>query len=269
MLNLSIDYRAITADQQKIWATGDFNQIGVRQNVRMAEALVQQVDPHAGTRVLDVACGSGNAALIAARRYCDVTGIDYVPALIERAKMRAMAEGLEVSFRVEDAQNLPFVDASFDVVLSVYGVHFAPDQAKSAHEMLRVCCPGGKIALASPMPTGWSGEFFATLGTYVPRPSGLQSPLHWGTDVGLEELLGSGTRSISSEKHTTLQYFRSIEHATEVFMTYFGPALRAAEQGHDENLREDLKAMFSQYNVASDGTAILENTYLLTVATRA
>ncbi|NCJ06173.1 methyltransferase domain-containing protein [Synechococcales cyanobacterium C] len=260
---------SITAQQQKMWATGDFNQIGARQNVRMAEALCETVDPHAGDRVLDVACGSGTAALIAARRYCDVIGIDYVPALIERAKMRATAEGLEVEFRVEDAQDLSFPNASFDVVLSVYGVHFAPDQEKAAREMMRVCCPGGTIALASPIPEGWSGDFFATIGKYVPRPPGLQTPLRWGTEAGLEALLGSGTGSITSEKRRTLLYFRSIEHATDVFLSYFGPAIRASEQGHRESLQNDLKAVFSRYNLASDGTAVIENMYLLTVAIRA
>jgi 2-polyprenyl-3-methyl-5-hydroxy-6-metoxy-1,4-benzoquinol methylase len=269
MQDHSADYGTLTAQQQQAWAMGDFNQIGARQNVRMAQALCEAVDPHAGDRVLDVACGSGTAALIAARRYCDVTGIDYVPALIERAKMRATAEGVDAEFRVEDAQNLSFPDAIFDVVLSVYGVQFAPNQGQSARAMLRVCRSGGIIALASPIPEGWSGQFFATLGKYVPRPANLPTPLRWGTKAGLEELLGPGTRSLVSEKRRALPYYRSIDHAVEVFLRYFGPAIRASEQGHGESLRQDLKATFSRYNVASDNTAILENTYLLTVATRA
>ena len=142
------DYQAVTDTQRAIWADGDFHQIA-RQNVVMAEALCTAADPHPGERVLDVACGSGTAALVAARRYCEVTGIDYVPALIERARMRAAADALDVEFRVGDAQALPFADAAFDVVLSVYGVQFAPDQQRAASELLRVCRPGGRIALAA------------------------------------------------------------------------------------------------------------------------
>jgi SAM-dependent methyltransferase len=173
-----IDYQAVTARQKEVWASGDFHEIA-RQNVIMAEALCAAVDPHGGERELDIACGSGTAALVAARRYCAVTGIDYVPALVERAGQRAAAEGFDVDFRLADAQALPFPDASFDVVLSVYGVQFAPDQARAAAEMLRVCRPGGRIGLATPMPKGWSGDFFATNARYMPPPPGLQPPLRW------------------------------------------------------------------------------------------
>lgn len=148
---MATDYEAVTERQQATWATGDFNVIS-RLIMPMSEALVRAVDPHAGQRVLDVACGSGNAALIAGRRFCEVTGIDYVPALIERARMRAAAEGIDIDFRVGDAQALSFPDASFDVVLSTFGVMFAPDQEQAAGELLRVCRPGGRIGLASWMP---------------------------------------------------------------------------------------------------------------------
>ena len=169
------DYPDITKNQQETWSTGDFNEIA-RQNVVMAEALVETVDPHPGQRVLDVACGSGTAALVAERRYCEVTGIDYVPELIERAKARAQANGQAVDFRVGDAQDLPFPDDSFDVVLSVYGVQFAPDQRRAARELLRVCKPGGWIGLAGPIPEGWSGDWFAVHAKYMPPPPGVESP---------------------------------------------------------------------------------------------
>lgn len=261
----AIDYDRITATQKQTWASGDFHQIA-RQNVCMAEAVCEAVDPRAGERVLDVACGSGTAALVAARRYCDVTGIDYVPELLDRAEMRATADGLDVNFRVGDAQSLPFPDGSFDVVLSVYGVQFAPHQERAAREMLRVCRPGGRIGLAAPTPEGWSGDFFATNAKYIPPPPGLKPPLRWGTDSGLTDLLGDGTDSIRSEKRTAFQYYRSVDHAVEVFLTYFGPVIRASETGEEERLREDLDAVFSRYNRATDGTAVVENTYLLTVA---
>ncbi|SDM62739.1 Ubiquinone/menaquinone biosynthesis C-methylase UbiE [Franzmannia pantelleriensis] len=266
-----VDYQAVTARQKEVWATGDFHEIA-RQNVVMADALCAAVDPHAGERVLDIACGSGTAALVAARRYCDVTGIDYVPALIERARLRAAADGLDAHFQVADAQALPFTDASFDVILSVYGVQFAPDQQRAASELLRVCRPGGRIGLATPIPKGWSGDFFATNAKYMPPPPGLQPPLRWGTEAGLEALLGAGTSAIASEEHTALQYYRSVEHAVDVFLSYFGPAIRASTASTEdarEQFRHDLHTVFSRYNRALDGTAVIENRYFLTLATRA
>ncbi len=266
-----VDYQAVTARQKEVWATGDFHEIA-RQNVVMAEALCAAVDPHGGERVLDLACGSGTAALVAARRYCDVTGIDYVPALIERARQRAAAEGFDMAFQVADAQALPFRDGSFDVVLSVYGVQFAPDQERAASEMLRICRPGGRIGLATPIPTGWSGDFFATNAKYMPPPPGLQPPLRWGTETGLDELLGADTSAIESEEHTALQYYRSVDHAVDIFLNYFGPAIRASSASSEkarERFRSDLHAVFSRYNRAMDCTAVIENRYLLTVATRA
>jgi ubiquinone/menaquinone biosynthesis C-methylase UbiE len=266
-----IDYQAITATQQQTWSSGDFHEIA-RQNVVMAEALCDAVDLHAGERVLDVGCGSGTAALVAARRYCEVTGIDYVPALIERAQTRAQAEGFDVDLRVADAQDLPFEDGSFDVVLSVYGVQFAPDQQRAASELLRVCRPGGRIGLASPLPQGWSGDFFGVHGRYAPPPPGTQPPLRWGTEEGLEALLGDGAASITSQPRPALQYYRSVDHAVEVFSSYFGPTLRALDAVGPEragNVLADLAEVFSRYNRATDGTAVVENTYLQTVAVRA
>jgi len=259
------DFATITERQQATWACGDFHQIA-RQNVVMAEALCQALDPHADQAVLDVACGSGTAALVAARRYCRVTGIDYVPELIQRAQLRARADDLEATFQVADAQRLPFPDDSFDTVMSVYGVQFAPDQEQAAAEMLRVCRPGGKIGLATPLSAGWSGDFFRTNANYVPLPPGTQSPLRWGSDEGVNALLGGGCRSIRSEKRTALQYYRSIDHAVELFLTYFGPAIRAAQTDDGARLRNDLCEVFNRYNRADDGTAVIENTYLLTIA---
>lgn len=264
-----VDYGLITQKQQETWATGDFHEVA-RQNVCMADALCEAVDPHATDRVLDVACGSGTAALVAARRYCEVTGIDYVPALIDRAEAQAIASGLEADFRVGDAQDLPFDDDRFDFVLSVYGVQFAPDQEKAAKEMLRVCRPGGKIALATPIPEGWSGDFFAVNAKYSPPPPGVKPPLRWGTDQGLEDLLGERTRSIRNDERVAVQYYRSVEHAVSVFLTFFGPAIRASERVDEtsrQQLIEDLRGVFERYNRATDGTAVIENRYRLTVAT--
>ena len=255
----------ITNNQKQTWSKGDFNEIA-RQNVVMAEELVKAVDPHPGQKVLDVACGSGTAALVTARRYCDVTGIDYVPELIDRARKRAEASGLPSEFLVADAQEMPFPDDYFDCVLSVYGVQFAPDQEKAAAEMIRVCKPGGKIGLAGPISEGWSGDFFAAHGKYLPAPSpNVKPPSRWGTEDGLHELFGNTSKSIKSEKRKALQYYLSTEHAVEVFSTWFGPTLNALEkidESRHEDLLNDLKEVFERYNRASDGTAIVENIYM-------
>jgi ubiquinone/menaquinone biosynthesis C-methylase UbiE len=262
------DYSDVTQNQKITWTSGDFNQIA-RQNWVMAEDLCKAVDPLPGQKVLDVACGSGTAALVAERRYCNVTGIDYVPELIKRAKWRAEANGQSVDFQVGDAQELPFEDDSFDVVLSIYGVQFAPDQKRAAREMTRVCKPGGIIGLASPIQSGWSGDFFSVHGRYMPPPPGLNSPLRWGTDEGVEELLGDFCKSIKHSTQKALQYYRSTDHAVEVFSRWFGPTIRACEslnQNQRDQLLADLKEVFERYNQVDNGTAVVENTYLMTIA---
>ena len=265
--NEVVEYHTLTKKQKKTWSKGDFNEIA-RQNVVMAEELVKAVDPRPGQKVLDLACGSGTAALVAARRYCDVTGIDYVPELIDRARKRSEASGLKADFLVADAQDLPFPDDSFDVILSVYGVQFAPDQEKAAAEMVRVCKPGGKIGLAGPVPEGWSGDFFATHGKYLPPSPGFKPPSRWGTEEGLNELLGSSAKSIKNEKREALQYYLSTGHAVEVFSTWFGPTLNALEkidESRQEDLLNDLKEVFERYNRADDETAVVENIYLQSI----
>jgi ubiquinone/menaquinone biosynthesis C-methylase UbiE len=267
--NTSPDYRAVTERQQAAWATGDFHKVA-RQVVGVSEALVQAADPRPGQRVLDIACGSGNAALVASRRYCEVTGLDFVPALIDRAKQRAAAEGLPVDFRVGDAQALPFPDASFDVVLSTFGVMFAPDQEKAASELLRVCRPGGKIGLATWPPEGMVAEFFRIMSQYVPPPPGLKPPTRWGTEAGLGELLGAGT-GLQLESRRFFQYFLSVEHMFETFKTYFGPTARAFQSldaSGQESLRREMFDSYNRYNRATDGTVMLESQYVQAVATR-
>jgi SAM-dependent methyltransferase len=264
------DFATITGKQQATWALGDFHVIA-KQVMAASEALVRAAGPRPGQRVLDVACGSGNAALIAERNYCQVTGIDYVPALIERAKQRAVAEAAAIDFRVADAQALPFPDASFDVVLSVFGVMFAPDQERAAAELLRVTRPGGRIALACWMPEGFGGELFRAHAQFVPPPPGLKPAVRWGTEAGLKELLGTGTREIRSQRRTVIQHYRSIDHLVAEMRRFFGPTNRAFDvvgPTREAEVATALGTVFSQYNRAKDGTAELHCEYLETVATR-
>lgn len=265
-----LDLRELTDRQQAAWAEGDFSQIA-RQVIRASEELCVALDPRPRQRVLDVACGSGNAALTVARRDCDVTGIDFVPAQIERARQRAVAERCAVDFQVQDAQALTFPDATFDVVLSVFGVMMAPDRKKAAAEILRVCRPGGKIGLANPTPEGLGGDFFKVHATYLPPSECLLPAGRWGTEPGLRELFGTAIQSMATTRRSLYMYFRSIDHIVEAFRTHFGPTIRAfacVEPRDQERLRRDLRRVFERYNRAPDGTVVAEFEYLQAVAIR-
>src|SRR6476646_6190763 len=183
------DFGAIKQRQQQTWNSGDFDRIAV-QIMITGELLCEAIDIHPGQSVLDVACGSGNAAISAARRYGKVTGVDYVPALLERARERAAFEQLEATFVEGDAENIPISDGSFDVVLSTVGSMFAPNQEKAASELVRVCRPGGKIGLVNWTPTGFIGEMFRIILRLLPPPAGIKPPPMWGTEERLRELFG-------------------------------------------------------------------------------
>ena len=170
-----VDFKAIKQRQQATWASGDFAVVGTTLQI-VGESLAEAADIRAGERVLDVAAGNGNATLAAARRFADVTSTDYVPALLEKGRARAEAEGLSVRFQVADVEALPFGDASFDAVLSTYGVMFAPDHATAAREMLRVTVPGGRIGMANWTPQGFIGRLFKVIGAHVAPPAGVKSP---------------------------------------------------------------------------------------------
>jgi SAM-dependent methyltransferase len=218
------DLRTIKGRQQKAWSSGDYGRVGVTL-LSMAEQLAEAADLRSGHSVLDVASGNGNASLAAARRFCDVTAIDYVPMLLEEGRKRAEAEGLAVDFMEGDAEDLLFEDASFDGVLSTLGVMFAPNQQKAASELLRVCKPGGTIGLASWVPDGYVGDLFRTMGKYVPPPPGIKPPFRWGTEEGLGELLGEGVASLQTRRRSLVWRFRSAPRGVHAGI------LRALEQG--------------------------------------
>jgi SAM-dependent methyltransferase len=258
--------------QQRIWASGDYAAVAARIHP-IAERLCEAVDLVAGTRVLDVATGSGNAAIAAARSGCEVVGIDYVPTLLERARARARAEGLAVDLVEADAEALPFPDASFDTVLSVVGVMFAPDQERAAAELLRVCRPGGKIALASWTADGFIGDLLRLVARYAPPPPGVRPPVEWGSPPRLRELLGEGTSRMQAQERVHTFRHRSGEEFADFFLTYYGPTERAAaalDTTQRAALRADLAALGAAASrLPAGGPVAIPATYLEVVAIRA
>lgn len=263
------DLAAVKGRQQLAWSSGDYAVVGTTLQI-VGESLCEAVDLRSNQRVLDVAAGNGNATLAAARRFADVVSTDYVAALLERGAERAKAERLPVTFRQADAEALPFDDASFDVVLSTFGVMFTPDQEQAARELLRVCRPGGKIGLANWTPDGFIGQLFKTIGTHVPPAPGVRSPALWGSRAHLASLFGPGASIRASERQFVFRY-RSPEHWLEVFATYYGPvhkALGALEGGKRATLEADLRSLLDTFNNARDGTLVVPGGYLEVVVTR-
>ncbi len=266
------DLKAVTQVQQQIWSKGDFAMVAnivYNASENLAEALELVPDE----RVLDVACGSGNGAISAARRtWGNTVGADYVPSLLERGRERAAAERLDVEFVEADAQDLPFEDASFDVAMSIYGAMFAPDQEKAASELLRVVKPGGRIGMGNWCPDGAVGTMFKTISKHAPPPPGVDSPLLWGTEERLQELFGDGIADLRVERRVSRQPFRSADHYIEFFRQYFGPTQTAYERvGPDgeQALTEDLRGFLEAANTAGDKAMVLEADYLEVIATRA
>jgi SAM-dependent methyltransferase len=221
----AVDLEAVKARQQATWASGDFAVIGTTHQI-VGESLCEAVDLEAGSRVLDVACGNGNASLAAARRWCKVTGLDYVHALLHRAADRAQGERLELELVEGDAERLPFKDAQFDVVLSTYGIMFAADQERAAREIARVVKPGGRIGLANWTPEGFIGQLLGTVGKHVPPPAGVASPIYWGTEARLRELF-RGTRSIRATRREFVFRYESTAHFIDIFRRFYGPTHKA------------------------------------------
>ena len=264
------DLEAVKRKQQATWASGDYSAIGALIPI-ISEDLCDAADLRAGSRVLDVAGGSGSTALAAARMFCDVVSLDYVPSLLERGRERAAAEHLPVRFVEGDAEALPFEDASFDAVISVVGVMFAPDHERAAGELVRVCRPGGTIGLASWTPQGFIGGLLKTVGKHVPPPAGARSPALWGTRARLAELFGPHAASIKLAQRNFVFRYRSPEHWLEIFKGCYGPVLKAfaaLEPAAQAELRCDLLALIRQFNRAEDGTMVVPGEYLEIVITR-
>jgi SAM-dependent methyltransferase len=267
---IQIDYATIKDKQRLTWASGDYSAVAA-MIVPMAEQLADAAGLRAGDTVLDVAAGSGNAAIAAARRGCEVTAVDYVPGLLERGRARAAAEGLEIAFEDGDAENLPYADASFDAVVSVVGVMFAPDQERAAAELLRVCRPGGAIALANWTPRSFVGGIFRTVTKHVPPPAGLKPPGLWGTEERLGELFGGGVSRMSATERQFVFRFRSAEQFADFFRDHYGPvhkAFEALDAPGREALHADLVALAREYDREPGPTVGMPSEYLEVVAVK-
>jgi SAM-dependent methyltransferase len=267
---LPFDLMAVKNRQHATWSSGDYAVIGTTLAIT-GELLCEAVDLRPDQRVLDVAAGNGNATLAAARRWADVTSTDYVGALLERGRAKAEAERLPVTFQEADAEDLPFEDSSFDVVLSVFGVMFTPNQEQAAQEMLRVCRPGGKIGLANWTPDGFIGHVFRTIGKYVPPPRGVKPPSLWGTEERLRDLFGDSISDLRIERRMFVFRYRSAEHLLDVFRTYYGPMLKAfaaLDAEGQAGLNRDLTELLERFNQGGPGTVAVPSEYLEVVATR-
>jgi ubiquinone/menaquinone biosynthesis C-methylase UbiE len=264
------DFEPVKVRQKAMWASGDYSQIGVRLQI-VGESLCEAADVGAPDRVLDVAAGNGNATLAAARRFADVTATDYVPELLDRARVRAEADHLPVTFQVADAERLPFPDASFDVALSTFGVMFAPNQLQAASELVRVVKPGGRIALANWTPEGFVGQFLRAVTSLVPPPAGLASPLLWGTEARLQELFAANVSKIRAERRQYAFRYRSIVHWIDVFRTCYGPTHKAFEgldAAGQQQLHDRLAEVLRRGNRSTRGGFVADAEYLEVVITR-
>jgi 2-polyprenyl-3-methyl-5-hydroxy-6-metoxy-1,4-benzoquinol methylase len=265
-----VDFAAIKTRQQAMWASGDFTRIGVTLQI-VGESLCEAVDLRAGSRVLDVAAGNGNAALAAARRGCEVTASDYVLELLHNAARRAAADGLPLTTRLADAERLPFIDGEYDVVLSTYGVMFAPDQEAAARELVRVCRPGGRIGLANWTPDGFIGQLLRVVGRFVPPPAGVRSPAMWGTETRLAELFGADAAAIHVTRKNFVFRYRSPADFVNTFRAYYGPTFKAFDalpEARRPELADAIAELCRQYDQGGGHGLCVPGEYLEVVIDR-
>jgi len=264
------DFTAIKQRQQATWSSGDYAVVGTTLQI-VGENLAEAADVRAGEHVLDVAAGNGNATLAAARRFARVTSTDYAPSLLDKGRARAQAEGLDVQFQVADVEALPFADEAFDVTLSTFGAMFAPDHERTAHEMLRVTRPGGRIGLANWTPDSFIGRLFKVIGAHVPPPAGVMPPALWGTQEHLQTLFGTQAAHIHTQRRVFNFRYASPAHWIQVFRDFYGPthkAFAALDTAGQRALERDLNALLDALNTAGTGSLVVPSEYLEVVITK-
>ncbi|MGD9669252.1 MAG: class I SAM-dependent methyltransferase [Hyphomicrobiaceae bacterium] len=264
------DFTAIKARQNAAWRSGDYARIGSTLQIT-GEELAETMNVRPGARVLDVAAGNGNATLAFARRWCEVTSTDYVDTLLARGKARADAEGHDIRFQIADAEDLPFIDGTFDAVVSTFGVMFAPNQKRAASELTRVCRSGGRIGLANWTPESFIGALFKVLGRHVPPPAGVSSPALWGARPWIDDTFGGVASAIDFNTKQFRFRYASPDHFVEIFQAYYGPvhkAFAALEHDAQHALRQDILDLIAHHNTAMDGTMNVPAEYAQIVITR-
>jgi SAM-dependent methyltransferase len=264
------DFEAIKTGQQRTWSSGNYSVIGTTLQLT-GERLAEAADISAGERVLDVAAGNGNAALAAARRGARVIATDYVPELLDRARVRAAAEGLTIAVREGDAEALPFAGSTFDVVMSTFGVMFTPQPERAAAELIRVTKPGGRIGLANWTPDSFVAQMFKLVGRYAPPPVGVRSPLEWGSPARLQELFGAATEALVAEPREFVFRYRNPEHWLETFRAAYGPmhmAFAGLDAAGRQSLERDLLALARAHNTSRSGALRIPGEYLEVVAVK-
>ncbi len=257
------DLKAVKQRQQTVWSTGDYPAVGTTLQI-VGETLAEALDLAPGERVLDVAAGNGNATLAAARRFCNVVSTDYVEAWLKAGMERARAEGLAVAFREADAEDLPFGDATFDVVTSTFGVMFTADQEAAAQSMLRVLKPGGRIGMANWTPAGFIGQVFKTIGRHMPPPAGVRSPLEWASEDRLRELFAPQAASITVASRQFVFRYRSARDWVETWREIYGPmnkAFQAVGEEGAEALETDLVALAEAASIGGERAMIVPAEY--------
>lgn len=263
---------ALKTKLRDTWMAGDFGEIA-KSYAKGAEEFVQGLNLKPGMRVLDVACGTGNLALPAARLGAVVTGVDIASNLLEQARATAKREGLTAQFDEGDAENLPYEDASFDAVITMFGAMFAPRPELVAAELKRVCRPGGFIAMANWTPTGFIGQMFKIVASHVPPPPNMPSPILWGVEDVVRERLGQGVSSLQTSRQTIrFIYPFGPEQSVDYFRLYYGPAQKAfgaLDETAQNALRRDMEQHWTKYNEATDGTTDVPSEYLKVIAVRA
>jgi len=266
----STDMDALKSKLKTVWEAGDFSEVA-KHIETVAEDFVNRLDIKPGLKVLDVACGSGNLAIIAAQKGADVTGIDIADNLVEAAKQRADKLGLDIKFEQGDAEALPYEDDTFDVVMTMFGAMFAPRPEVTASELVRVCKPGGTIAMANWTPTGFAGQMFKLGGKYVPPPP-MPAPVLWGVPDEVKARFGDKVENLrTTPRLAEFSFEYGPDGVAEHFKTYFGPtvmALKAMGEENHEAFTKDLVDLWSQNNTRTDGTTLVKGEYLEVIANK-
>jgi SAM-dependent methyltransferase len=271
-LQMTPEMESLKTKLKATWVSGDFGKIA-ESFVAGAAEFVESLDLKPGMRVLDVACGSGNQSIPAARTGAKVTGVDIAPNLIEQARNWAANENLEIQFDEGDAENLPYADAEFDVVMTMFGAMFAPRPEKVSAELVRVCRPGGVIAMANWTPAGFVGQMFKTIGKHVAPPPNMPSPLLWGDKATVRERFGSEVSEIKFEPRLiSLTFPFGVKETIEYWRQFYGPthkAFAALDETGQAALRADMEKLWAENNLADDGSTHIKAEYMQVTAARA